>query len=116
MTTERRSLQSIKTMGKLLDGRRARTPAGALLEMSAMANEKVLLTKELERSVRRRAEIEARLAEIYAKTQRLLAYVQDPTAAIAAAPLPAAGDPATAAAAAQASALAGRFKATELHY
>ena len=36
-------------MGALVDSRRTRTAAGALLELSAMANEKLLLHKELDR-------------------------------------------------------------------
>lgn len=97
MGAETRGLQGIRTMGALLDHRRARTPAGALLELSAMANEKLLLQKELNRWKRRHSEIQARLAELAAKERRLLAYVQDPEAvAVAAAagarpsPMPAA--------------------------
>ncbi len=69
-------MTSIKTMGGLLDNRRARTPSGALLEMSAMSNEKTLLHRELARWKRRHAEIEKRLGEIAAKERRLLAVVQ----------------------------------------
>ncbi|MDR3637649.1 MAG: hypothetical protein P4L84_27835 [Isosphaeraceae bacterium] len=118
MATERPNLRSIKTLSKLLDGRRARTPAGALLEMSAMANEKLLLTKELERGNRRRAEIDSRLAEIHAKSERLLAFVQNPAAAVAEparvangpeSPVPPTATPAAPPA-------LGRFKTTELNY
>ena len=126
MANVKRSLQSVKTLSKLLDGRRARTPAGALLEMSGMANEKVLLTKELERGIRRRAEIEHRLAEIEAKTQRLMAYIQQDHGAIAAAsmaqaepgtPRPAATDEARPAMAAPGTAPAPcQFKTIELNY
>jgi hypothetical protein len=73
---ELRGVNSIKTMGGLLDNRRARTPSGALLEMSAMSNEKILLHKELARWKRRHAEIQKRLGEIAAKERRLLAVVQ----------------------------------------
>ena len=76
MASEKRGLQGIKTTGALLDTRRARTPAGALLELSAMANEKNLLNKELARWKRRHAEIQARLDQIRAKEQKLLALVQ----------------------------------------
>lgn len=72
-------------MGALVDLRRTRTAAGALLEMSAMANEKLLLTKELERWRVRHVEIRRRLEEIATKERRLMAYVQaapaDPAAA-----------------------------------
>ncbi len=76
MATERKGVQGIRTMGALLDSRRARTAAGALLEMSAMANEKLLLQKELDRWARRHQEIEFRLREIAAKEARLMALVQ----------------------------------------
>jgi hypothetical protein len=71
-------------MGALVDSRRTRSPAGALLELSAMANEKMLLRKELERWTRRHKEIEARLGEIAAKERRLLALVQEPGSVTAA--------------------------------
>jgi hypothetical protein len=73
---EQRGLGTIKTMGGLMDNRRARTPSGALLEMSAMSNEKTLLHKELARWKRRHVEITNRLNEIAAKERRLLALVQ----------------------------------------
>jgi hypothetical protein len=82
VANEKRGIQGIRTMGALLDTRRARTPAGALLELSAMANEKVLLQNELKRQARRNAEINKRLNEIAAKEQRLLALVQDPASAL----------------------------------
>jgi hypothetical protein len=75
-------------MGALIDSRRTRTAAGALLELSAMANEKLLLHKELDRSKHRNTEIRKRLGEIAAKEQRLMALVQTGPAAIAATPPP----------------------------
>jgi hypothetical protein len=81
MPNERKSMQSIRTMGALVDSRRTRTAAGALLELSAMANEKMLLRKELERFTRRHQEIKIRLAELAAKETRLLTLVQGPGAA-----------------------------------
>lgn len=84
MGRERRGVQGIRTMGALVDSRRTRTAAGALLELSAMANEKLLLQKELERWTVRHGEIRRRLSEIAAKEQRLMALVQDaPGGAIA---------------------------------
>jgi hypothetical protein len=73
---EPKTLQTIRTMGALIDNRRTRTPAGALLELSAMANEKTLLRKELARWKRRHAEIQKRLGEIAAKERKLMALVQ----------------------------------------
>jgi hypothetical protein len=81
MANEKRGLQGIRTMGALIDTRRTRTPAGALLELSAMANERLLLEKELKRQARRTGEINTRLGELAAKQQRLLALVQYPDAA-----------------------------------
>ncbi len=65
-------------MGALVDSRRTRTAAGALLELSAMANEKLLLNKELDRWKGRHVEILRRLAEIAAKERRLMALVEVP--------------------------------------
>lgn len=76
MASPRRGVQSIKTMGAMVDNRRVRTPAGALLEMSAMANEKLLLQKELQRWKRRHAEIDQRLKAIAAKERSLMTVIQ----------------------------------------
>jgi len=65
-------------MAGLSDRQRNRTPSGALLEMSALANEKQRLNQELAAAQRRHAEIESRLAEIAAKERRLQQYVKDP--------------------------------------
>jgi hypothetical protein len=73
---DRKSVQSIRTMGALIDSRRTRSAAGALLELSAMANEKTLLQKELDRWLRRHKEIQSRLSELAAKEKRLMAFVQ----------------------------------------
>jgi hypothetical protein len=77
---EQRGVRSIRTMGALVDSRRTRTAAGALLELSAIANEKLLIQKELERWTRRHAEIQARLGEIAAKETRLMSIVQSQSA------------------------------------
>lgn len=71
MRSERRGLQGIKTTRALLDHRRVRTPGSALLELSALANERQLLERELDRWRRRHAEIEERLTAIQAKEERL---------------------------------------------
>lgn len=71
MSIDRNGLRRIKTIGALLDNR-TRTPAGALLELSSMANEKQLLTNELDRWTRRHAEITLRLIQIAEKEARLL--------------------------------------------
>jgi uncharacterized protein (DUF3084 family) len=73
---EQKGVRSIRTMGALVDSRRTRTAAGALLELSAIANEKLLIQKELERWTRRHGEIQTRLGEIAAKETRLMAMVQ----------------------------------------
>jgi hypothetical protein len=86
---DRKGVQGIRTMGALVDSRRTRTAAGALLELSAMANEKLLLHKELERWKNRNVEIQKRLGEIATKEQRLMTLVQSGPAPIAAAVAPA---------------------------
>ena len=73
-------------MGALVDSRRTRTAAGALLELSGMANEKLLLQKELERWKYRHIEIQKRLAEIAKKEQRLMTFVQCGPAPVDASP------------------------------
>jgi hypothetical protein len=78
VSRERKSVQGIRTMGALVDTRRTRTSAGALLELSALSNEKVLLTKELDRWKTRHVEIDKRLGEIAAKERRLMTFVQAP--------------------------------------
>jgi hypothetical protein len=76
-------------MGALVDSRRTRTAAGALLELSAMANEKLLLHKELDRWKVRHVEIRRRLAEISAKERRLMGLVQAGPGGLVACDLPA---------------------------
>jgi hypothetical protein len=76
MLKEQRGVRSIRTMGALVDSRRTRTAAGALLELSAIANEKLLIHKELERWTRRHVEIQTRLGEIAAKETLLMSIVQ----------------------------------------
>ncbi len=85
---ERKGVQGIRTMGALVDSRRTRTAAGALLELSAMANEKLLLHKELDRWKNRNSEIQKRLGEIAAKEQRLMSMVQSAPETAVAAPAP----------------------------
>ncbi len=84
----KKSLQSIRTMAGLLDGRRARSTAGALLELSGLANERQRLQQELDRGQRRQAEIHARLEEIAAKEKRLQKFIKTPNASSGARPLP----------------------------
>ncbi len=78
MADERRGVQQIRTLAGLVDGRRARTSAGALLELSMLELEKTRLTKEIQRADRRCAEIRRRLAEIDAKQHRLQRFVERP--------------------------------------
>lgn len=86
MATARKHLRSLKTMAALVDRRRARTPAGALLELSVLANEKERLSKELAAARRRRTEIEIRLAEITEKEGRLHQFVKTGATATGAEP------------------------------
>jgi hypothetical protein len=65
-------------MGAMVDGRRLRTPSGALLELSVLASAKDRLNKELAVASRRQGEIALRLAEIAAKEQRLRSFVKNP--------------------------------------
>jgi hypothetical protein len=74
--TERKGVMGIRTMSALLEQRRSRTSAGALLELSAMANEKLLLEREVARASRRNTEIQRRLKEIAAKEERLMKIVR----------------------------------------
>ncbi len=79
MPFERKSIQGIRTMAALVDQRKTRTPAGALIELSALANERLLLDREVARATRRGIEIERRLKEIAAKEDRLMKLVHSPT-------------------------------------
>ena len=76
MAFERKGVQGIRTMAALVDQRRTRTPAGALIELSALANEKLLLDREVARASRRGIEIQRRLKEIAAKEGRLMKFAQ----------------------------------------
>ena len=78
MGPERRGVQQIRTFAGLVDGRRSRTSAGALLELSMLEMEKTRLTKEMQRADRRCAEIRKRLAEITVKQQRIHRFVEKP--------------------------------------
>ncbi|MBI4720312.1 MAG: hypothetical protein HY770_03635 [Chitinivibrionia bacterium] len=78
MGRERRGVTHIHTMAGLVDGRRARSPHGALLELSMLELEKVRLTREMQRADRRCADIRKRLAEIDAKQHRLQRFVEEP--------------------------------------
>ena len=69
-------MKGIRTMGALVDSRRTRTTSGALLELSSIANQKLLLQTELDRWTKRHAQIQTRLAEIAEKQTRLMAIVQ----------------------------------------
>jgi hypothetical protein len=97
-----------RTMSALVDRRRTRTAAGALLELSAMASEKQLLTREVERWMRRNVEIQARLAEIADKERRLMRVVDGS--------MPGAADVAAAQADAAAAAGGSRIRVKEFSY
>jgi len=81
-----RSLRSIRTVRSLADGRKARSRAGALLELSALATEKELLGRELDRWHQRKRDIETRLVEIAEKERRLEAVAKAAPVAAAAPP------------------------------
>jgi hypothetical protein len=72
-------MRSLKTVGLLRDNRRARTAGGAYLELSAIANERAILQREVERWQRRSAEIHGRLDEMAQKEARLLAVTRRET-------------------------------------
>ena len=78
MASPKRGMQGVRTMGGLVDRRRARTSAGALMELSVLANEKKRLEQERDRVRRRQAEIDGRLAEIVDKERRLYEFVTKP--------------------------------------
>ena len=93
MAHDRRGVQQIRTFAGLVDRRRARTSAGALLELSMLEMEKTRLMLEMQRAERRCAEIRRRRAEIDAKQHRLQRFVEKPNgeapqSETAAAPLP----------------------------
>ncbi len=75
MTLEKRGVQHLKTLAGIVDGRRNRTTAGALLELSMLAMEKQRLDQEVKRTERRNQEIGQRLTEIARKGERLQRFV-----------------------------------------
>lgn len=78
MATERRPVLHIKTMAELVDVRRSRTSAGALLELAMLEMEKQRLKKEMLRAESRSAEIATRMHEIETKQVRLQSFVERP--------------------------------------
>ena len=76
MTSEKRGVQHLKTMAGLVDCRRNRTTAGALLELSMLAMEKGRLDQEVARAARRFREVEGRRTEIAVKSARLQKFVE----------------------------------------
>ena len=75
MANEKRGVQQIKTMARLVDARRTRTSAGALLELSMLEMEKQRLLKEMQRAEQRCLEIRTRMADIETKQQWLQRFV-----------------------------------------
>jgi hypothetical protein len=75
VAAELRGVMQIKTMASLVDARRIRTSAGALLELSMLEMEKERLKKEMLRAEQRLNEIRSRTGEIEAKQQRLNLFV-----------------------------------------
>ncbi len=78
MAIERRAVLHIKTMAELVDVRRSRTSAGALLELAMLEMEKQRLKKEMLRAESRGAEIATRMQEIETKQVRLQSFVERP--------------------------------------
>lgn len=78
MATEKRGVVHIKTMAGLVDVRRTRTSAGALLELSMLEMEKQRLKKEMLRAENRSSEIRDRMSEIETKQRRLQLFVDRP--------------------------------------
>lgn len=76
MATDKRGVTHIKTMAALVDARRSRTSAGALLELAMLEMEKQRLKKEMLRAENRGAEIATRMHEIEAKQCRLQSFVE----------------------------------------
>lgn len=78
MANEKRGIRQIRTVGGLFDRRRARTSAGALLELSLLESEKMRLAAEIGRAEQRCGQIRHRLDEINSKQHRLRSFVDDP--------------------------------------
>ncbi|MGC8642539.1 MAG: hypothetical protein ACP5XB_22005 [Isosphaeraceae bacterium] len=120
MAIDRKGVMGIRTMAALVDQRRTRTAAGALLELSALANEKLLLEREVARASRRGAEIRRRLKEIAAKEDRLMKIVQGAppaqAASVQAVPPQTPPSPAPEPVAVADPVLTGRFKISEFSY
>lgn len=74
------SSRGVRTLRSIADGRKTRTRAGALQELAALEYEKALLQRELDRWAARRREIDARLADIRAKEERLQRVAAAPPA------------------------------------
>ncbi|MBI2833991.1 MAG: hypothetical protein HYX76_06140 [Acidobacteria bacterium] len=77
MGLDRRGVQQIRTMARLVDGRRSRTAHGALLELSMLEMEKQRLLREMQRAERRCTEIRRRVADINVKEQRLHRFTEN---------------------------------------
>lgn len=92
MKGERKTTRNIRTIGALLDRRRARTSGGALLELATLAHERTRLRNDLQRLKERRAEIDARQAEIAIKENWLRSFVEQ-SPGDASRPLPVAESP-----------------------
>ena len=69
---------SLKTLRSKVDRVKARTPQGALLELTRLAQEKQRLQEEIERWERRSMEIRTRLGEIAEMEAWLYRFVERP--------------------------------------
>jgi len=93
MASDRKGMRSIRTISGIQDRRRARTPAGALMEMAFLVHEKERLGKEIARWHARQAEITVRLEQIEERRRWLAKFCQDPAAPSAADPVPTCSNP-----------------------
>lgn len=76
VNTKLKGVQSIRTTRALLDARRVKSSAGALMELAALATERQRLLAEVERWLRRQSEIQLRLEEIAEREVRLEMVVE----------------------------------------
>jgi hypothetical protein len=76
MSIERRGVDNLKTGIGVMNSRRDRTSAGALLELSMFAMERQRLGAEMRRAERRIREIAQRLSVIAFKGERLQRFVE----------------------------------------
>lgn len=70
--------RGVRTFGNLADGRRARTPHGAYLELAALSLQRRRLLQERANAEKRSHEIDRQLIDMDARTAGLLRYIENP--------------------------------------